>query len=122
MDLFPYSMYFGLKNYRELTAAVMQDDSLLSGSLLDNIAFFDDHIDLDRVYAVAQSACIHETIQQLPMGYETLVGDMGSTLSGGQRQRILLARALYSDEQLTRWIGTILNATTVTDLFKLLEK
>ena len=86
---------FGLKNYRDLTAAVMQDDALLSGSILDNIAFFDEQIELERVYHVAKLACIHDEIGNFPMGYETLVGDMGSTLSGGQKQRILLARALY---------------------------
>ena len=91
---------FGLKNYRELTASVMQDDVLLSGSILNNIAFFDQDIDLDRVYAVAHLACIHDTIKSLPMRYETLVGDMGSTLSGGQKQRILLARALYKQPKL----------------------
>ena len=86
---------FGLKNYRELTASVMQEDSLLTGSIMENIAFFDEQIDLDRVYHSAKLACIHEAITQFQMGYETLVGDMGSTLSGGQKQRILLARALY---------------------------
>lgn len=86
---------FGLKNYRELTASVMQDDSLLTGSILDNISFFSEDVLLDEVYAAAKLACIHEEIIKLPMGYETLVGDMGSTLSGGQKQRILLARALY---------------------------
>ncbi|ASQ44612.1 peptidase domain-containing ABC transporter [Legionella clemsonensis] len=86
---------FGLKNYRELTASVMQDDSLLTGSILDNISFFSEEMHLEDIYAAAKLACIHEEILKLPMGYETLVGDMGSTLSGGQKQRILLARALY---------------------------
>lgn len=86
---------FGLLNYRELTASVLQDDQLLSGSILDNITFFDEHYDMAHVYAVAKLACIHDTIQQLPMRYQTLVGEMGSILSGGQKQRILLARALY---------------------------
>ena len=86
---------FGLNNYRALSASVMQDDTLLSGSILDNIAFFDEQIDRARVYQVAKLAYIHDVIATLPMGYETLVGDMGSTLSGGQKQRILLARALY---------------------------
>lgn len=91
---------FGLKNYRSLTASVMQDDALLTGSILDNISFFDEQIDIERVYQVAQLACIHETICKFPMGYETLVGDMGSTLSGGQKQRILLARALYKQPKI----------------------
>lgn len=85
----------GLQSYRQIIAAVMQDDVLFSGSILDNIAFFESHVVRERVYEVAALACIHDTIQRLPMGYETLVGDMGSILSGGQKQRILLARALY---------------------------
>lgn len=86
---------FGVKNYRLLVASVMQEDSLLSGSIIENITFFDETIDLEYARYVAQLACIDETIKKLPMGYETRVGDMGSTLSGGQKQRILLARALY---------------------------
>jgi ATP-binding cassette subfamily B protein RaxB len=86
---------FGLKNYRELTASVMQDDILLAGSLIDNICFFDETIDIDWVYHVTQLAHIHDTIVKLPMGYETIIGELGSTLSGGQKQRLLLARALY---------------------------
>ena len=76
-------------------ATVMQDGQLLSGSLMENIAFFDQNMDMDRVVECAKIACIHETIKNLPMGYSSLVGDMGTTLSGGQKQRILLARALY---------------------------
>lgn len=86
---------FGLKNYRNLIASVMQEDTLLSGSILDNIAFFDEDIDIDQIYNVAKLSYIHDFIVALPMGYETLIGEMGSTLSGGQKQRILLARALY---------------------------
>lgn len=86
---------FGLHNYRQLTASVMQEDALFSGSIMDNIAFFDDEINPDRVYEVAKLAEIHDSILLMPMGYETMIGDMFSSLSGGQRQRILLARALY---------------------------
>lgn len=81
--------------YRRQVAAVLQDDQLLSGSLRDNIALFDPEVDEQRLHRVASQAAIADTIGQLPMGFETLVGDMGSSLSGGQRQRILLARALY---------------------------
>ncbi|SNV50661.1 ABC transporter [Legionella lansingensis] len=92
---------YGLKNYRNLMGSVMQDDVLLTGSILENISFFEEEdIDLERVYSVAKLACIHEAISKLPMGYETLVGEMGSTLSGGQKQRILLARALYKKPKL----------------------
>jgi ATP-binding cassette, subfamily B, bacterial CvaB/MchF/RaxB len=86
---------FGTLKYRRMTAAVMQDDVLLAGSILENIIFFSDNFDRKLVHAVAQQACIHDTIMNLPMQYETLVGELGSLLSGGQKQRILLARALY---------------------------
>ncbi|MDP3706046.1 MAG: peptidase domain-containing ABC transporter [Legionellaceae bacterium] len=86
---------FGLNNYRTITAAVMQHDSLLTGSIIDNITFFEEQIDWDHAYHVAKLARIHDMIMTLPMGYETLISDMGSALSGGQKQRLLLARALY---------------------------
>jgi ATP-binding cassette subfamily B protein RaxB len=73
----------------------MQDDHLLSGSIVENIAFFDPVTNLPWVEACAEMAGIHADIMRMPMGYNTLIGDMGSTLSGGQRQRVLLARALY---------------------------
>jgi ATP-binding cassette subfamily B protein RaxB len=73
----------------------MQEDSLFTGTLAENIALFDDTIDYERVAEVASISAIHEDIKLMPMQYDTLVGDMGSTLSGGQKQRVLLARALY---------------------------
>lgn len=85
----------GLVHYRGQIAAVLQDDQLLSGSLLDNISFFDPQIDQARVEACAKAAALHEDILAMPMGYHSLVGDMGTSLSGGQKQRLLLARALY---------------------------
>ncbi len=84
-------------NWRGQIGVVMQDDRLLSGTLADNISFFDPEIDMQRVYKAAQAAQIHETIAALPMNYQLQIGDMGSVLSGGQRQRVLLARALYQD-------------------------
>ncbi len=86
---------FGYKSYHEQVAAVLQEDSLFAGSLADNIALFDEAIDMERVVVASVAASIHEDIARMPMQYETLVGDMGSTLSGGQKQRVLLARALY---------------------------
>lgn len=74
---------------------VMQDDRLLSGTLAENIAFFDTNMDMARVEKCARAAAIHDEIEAMPMGYQSLVGDMGSALSGGQMQRMLLARALY---------------------------
>lgn len=86
---------FGYKSFHSQIAAVLQEDSLFAGSLADNIALFDETVDMERVVAAAVAASIHDDIARMPMQYETLVGDMGSTLSGGQKQRVLLARALY---------------------------
>jgi ATP-binding cassette, subfamily B, bacterial CvaB/MchF/RaxB len=91
---------FGHKSYHDQVGAVLQDDSLFAGSLADNIALFDDAPDMERIQAAATSAAIHADIARMPMGYETLVGDMGSALSGGQKQRVLLARALYRQPRL----------------------
>jgi ATP-binding cassette subfamily B protein RaxB len=85
----------GVREYRRRVAAVLQDDQLLAGSIEANIAFFEPGPDRSRVEACARLAAIHDEIAAMPMGYETLVGDMGSSLSGGQKQRVLLARALY---------------------------
>jgi ATP-binding cassette subfamily B protein RaxB len=85
----------GLSNYRNQISAVMQDDQLMSGSIMDNICFFSTQPDIDWLEKCAKLASIHDEILQMPMGYNSLVGDMGTSLSGGQKQRILLARALY---------------------------
>ena len=90
----------GARQYRQQIAAVMQDDELLSGSVSDNIAFFDSPVDMERVVYCAQLAAIHDDIAQMPMGYDSLIGDMGSSLSGGQKQRIILARALYKQPKI----------------------
>lgn len=86
---------YGLSAYRSRVGAVMQDDVLFAGSIADNIAFFDSDALPDTVMVAARRAGIHDEIASMPMGYETLVGDMGSALSGGQKQRVLLARALF---------------------------
>ncbi|MBB2158131.1 peptidase domain-containing ABC transporter [Gluconacetobacter diazotrophicus] len=114
--------------YRSHIAGVLQDDILLSGSIAENIASFDEAMDLAWVAECAKSAQIFEDIRHMPMGFETLVGEMGSTLSGGQRQRLILARALYRkptilflDEATSnldfiseRAVETVLDALTIT--------
>jgi len=85
----------GPRAYREHVGAVMQEDLLLSGSIADNICFFDPSFDQERMIQCAHLARIHEEIMAMPMTYNSLVGDMGSSLSGGQKQRVMLARALY---------------------------
>ena len=78
-------------------ASVLQEDTCLSGTIAQNICCFEEAPDLKKMVYVAQLACIHEEIMQMPMQYHSLVGDMGSSLSGGQKQRLLLARALYQE-------------------------
>lgn len=85
----------GWRAWRRHVGVVAQDDQLLSGTLADNIAFFDPDMDMARVHEAARQARIHDDIMAMPMQFLSLVGDMGSALSGGQRQRVLLARALY---------------------------
>lgn len=85
----------GLGQYRQKIAAVMQDDQLLSGTIADNIAFFDSEPNQEWIVECAKLACLHNEIMKMPMDYNSLVGDMGTTLSGGQKQRLLIARALY---------------------------
>jgi ATP-binding cassette subfamily B protein RaxB len=85
----------GIDRYRKLVGTVMQDDQLFAGSIADNISFFDPCPDHGAIEHFARLAAVHEDVAAMPMGYNTLIGDMGAALSGGQRQRILLARALY---------------------------
>jgi len=117
-----------LHTWRNRVNAVMQDDQLFAGSIIDNICFFDESPDLDRVAEVAKLASVHKDIERMNMGYNTLVGDMGTALSGGQKQRILLARALYRepdilvldeatshlDVKLEKAINNAINSLTMT--------
>ena len=85
----------GPRAYREQIGAVMQEDQLLSGSIADNVCFFEATFDLQGMIECARIAGIHDDIMAMPMSYNSLIGDMGSSLSSGQKQRVLLARALY---------------------------
>jgi ATP-binding cassette subfamily B protein RaxB len=91
---------FGIRNYRDQIASVMQNDKLLSGSLSDNISFFDPHFKQEKIELCCMLSAIHNDIMEMPMGYSSLIGDMGTTLSGGQQQRVLLARALYKNPKI----------------------
>lgn len=86
---------WGPRTLRRAFGVVMQDDELLSGSVAENVAFFDEHIDMERVWAALEAACLKDEIIAMTMKAESQVGDMGGSLSGGQRQRLLIARALY---------------------------
>ncbi|HEU5374629.1 MAG TPA: peptidase domain-containing ABC transporter [Ktedonobacteraceae bacterium] len=84
-------------NYQQVRSqfgVVMQDASILSGSIRQNIAFNDPSMSINRVIKAAQLAALHDDIMHMPMEYETFVAEGGNGLSGGQRQRIALARAI----------------------------
>lgn len=85
----------GINNFRASTACVLQEDRLFSGSIADNISGFDDEQNLEWVVACAMRCNIHHEIMHMPMGYETIIGELGGGISGGQKQRLLIARALY---------------------------
>jgi ATP-binding cassette subfamily B protein RaxB len=87
--------HIGLRAWRDMIGTVMQDDQLFAGSITDNISFFDADADFAWVEECARIAAVKDDIAAMPMGFHTLIGDMGGSLSGGQRQRVLLARALY---------------------------
>jgi ATP-binding cassette subfamily B protein RaxB len=90
----------GIDRYRKLVGTVMQDDQLFAGSIADNVSFFDPTPDQAAIEHLARLASVHDDIAAMPMGYNTLIGDMGAALSGGQKQRILLARALYKQPRI----------------------
>ena len=90
----------GFQHYRSKVSVVMQDDNLLTGSISDNICFFDSQPDQEAIERAADLAAIHRDITGMPMQYNTLVGNLGVALSGGQIQRILLARAIYKNPML----------------------
>jgi ATP-binding cassette subfamily B protein RaxB len=87
--------HLGLRAWRDMIGTVMQDDQLFAGSIIDNISFFDATPDLQWVEECARIASVHDEVSAMPMGFHTLIGDMGTSISGGQKQRLLLARALY---------------------------
>lgn len=90
----------GKRKARSLIASVLQDDQLFSGTILENITFFDPGATLERAQLAAEKANLADEIDAMPMGYQTTIGDMGSSLSGGQQQRLLLARAFYREPRI----------------------
>ncbi|HII1942825.1 TPA: peptidase domain-containing ABC transporter [Escherichia coli] len=90
-------MIIGLRKY---IGVVSQSDTLFAGTILDNICLFDSKRDIEYARYCASIVDLAGDIEQMPMGYNTLVGDMGTSLSGGQVQRLLLARAIYKKPQI----------------------
>jgi len=85
---------WGLEDLRSKIGLVLQQTTLFSGTVRENIAFGDPDASLDQVVAAAKVAQAHEFIMAMPSGYDSLVEERGANLSGGQKQRIAIARAL----------------------------
>lgn len=82
---------------RTLFSYVPQGNMIISGSIADNISFFDDNPDIGKIEKASKIACIYDYIQTLPDGMNTIVGENGMGLSEGQVQRLAIARAIYED-------------------------
>jgi len=89
-----------LDSLRSQIGIVLQETTLFSGTIRDNIAFGKTNATLDEVVAAARAAAAHDFITGFPQGYDTPVGERGTTLSGGQKQRIAIARALLLDPRI----------------------
>jgi len=85
------------KYWRSQCAAVMQDGFVFSATVAENIAVGGDFIDKERLYEAAVIANFHDFVEQMPMGYNTKIGETGSGISQGQRQRLLIARSVYKN-------------------------
>ena len=83
-----------LRSLRSQFGVVLQEPSLFSGSIRRNIAALDPDRSLEQIMEAAELAAIHEEINLMPMGYETIIAEGGVDLAGGQRQRLAIARAL----------------------------
>ncbi|MCQ2325970.1 MAG: ABC transporter ATP-binding protein/permease [Bacteroidales bacterium] len=91
---------FQINSLREHIGVVTQSSILFNDTILANITFGKDEVDMEKVKHVARLANAEEFIENLPMKYNTNIGDSGTTLSGGQRQRLCIARALYNNPQI----------------------
>jgi ATP-binding cassette subfamily B protein len=89
-----------LESLRDQIGIVLQETTLFGGTIRDNIAYGRPDAGLDDIVAVARAAAAHDFIVNFPLGYETPVGERGSTLSGGQKQRIAIARALLTNPRI----------------------
>jgi subfamily B ATP-binding cassette protein MsbA len=86
-----------IKSLREQIAMVSQENILFHDTVWNNICYGLSNVPREKVVAAAQAALAHDFIQELPYGYNTVIGERGTRLSGGQRQRIAIARAILKN-------------------------
>lgn len=87
----------GINNYHRMIACVMQDDRLFSGSIRENICGFAEEMDEEWMVECARASHIHDVIMNMPMGYETLIGELGEGLSGGQKTAYIYCTSLIPE-------------------------
>ena len=117
----------GLKQWRERCGAVMQDGKIFNDTILSNIVLGDENINYELLRHAVETANIATEIESLPLGYQTVMGELGRGLSGGQKQRILIARALYKNpdflffDEATNSLDAINERKIVTSLEKVFQ-
>jgi len=109
-----------LRRWRELCGVVMQDGKMFSDTILNNIVLDDERIDYDRVREAVRIAQIDGEINEMPKGFDTMIGETGRGLSGGQKQRLLIARALYRNPRFL-FLDEATNALDTINEQKLVE-
>jgi ATP-binding cassette subfamily B protein/subfamily B ATP-binding cassette protein MsbA len=116
-----------IDSVRRAIAMVPQDPVLLPISIAQNIAFAAPEASMEQIICAARAAEAHEFIEKLPMGYDTIVGQRGSTLSGGQRQRIAIARAFVKEapivlmDEPTSGLDALTESSVLTAMNRLMQ-
>ncbi len=104
------------KHMRSQVGVVLQDPFLYSKTVFENIAITHKNVEKDRVYYAAETAALEKDIKTFKQGYETIVGEKGTTLSGGQKQRVAIARILVSDKPILIFDDALSAVDTKTDM------
>jgi ATP-binding cassette subfamily B protein len=104
------------KHVRKSIGVVLQDPFLYSKTVFENIAIAAKKADKDKVYNAAEIAALGKDIRTFEQGYDTLVGEKGTTLSGGQKQRVAIARVLVSDKPILIFDDALSAVDTKTDI------